>query len=123
MLTSQKIEAHLSYASLHAVAPHSGIIYSNAYIVRHPKSSNAALELDVELRRGMTIHGQVIGPDGRPVPDTWMISRVVLGPGGSWQGWEHGRRLRPASDSASLAAPMYPRPNNRKKCFSSFERG
>ena len=36
----------------------------------------------------------MIGPDGQPVPDTWMISRVMLSPPGgmrqTWRGDQHG---------------------------------
>ncbi len=69
-------------------------LYSNAFITCDPKPGQAEPQVNVELRRGVTIKGQVIGPDGQPVPDTWMISRVMLGPSGAvrqaWRGDVHG---------------------------------
>jgi hypothetical protein len=35
-------------------------------------------EFDFALRRGVTVHGRVLDPDGRPVPDAWFYSRLVL---------------------------------------------
>ena len=32
------------------------------------------------LRRGATVTGQVVGPDGQPVRDAWIFSRVILEP-------------------------------------------
>jgi len=69
-------------------------IYFNAFIPCDPKSGGPDLQVNVVLRRGVTVHGQVIGPDGQLVQDTWMISRVMLGPLGRtrqfWRGSEHG---------------------------------
>ena len=38
-------------------------------------------EVDLVLRRGETVTGQVVGPDGQPVRDAWIFSRVILDPG------------------------------------------
>ncbi len=35
-------------------------------------------EFDFALRRGVTVHGRVLDPDGQPVPDAWFYSRLVL---------------------------------------------
>ena len=32
------------------------------------------------LRRGATVTGQVVGPDGQPVRDAWIFSRIILDP-------------------------------------------
>ena len=37
-------------------------------------------EVNVELRRGVTVEGQVIGPDGKRVQNASIISRVILEP-------------------------------------------
>jgi hypothetical protein len=46
------------------------------------------------LRPGMTVKGRVVGPDGQPIQDAWMISRVFLKPLSSawlfWLGRHHG---------------------------------
>ena len=68
-------------------------IYSHAFVACEPKPGSADLRVDVMLRRGVTVKGQVIGSNGQPVPDTWMISRIMLGPlGGSARvgGGQHG---------------------------------
>jgi hypothetical protein len=52
------------------------------------------VQINVVLRQGISAQGDVIGPDGRSVPDTWMISRVMLGPMSgareAWRGSAHG---------------------------------
>ena len=68
-------------------------LYSHAFIACDPKPGRSDLEVNVELRRGLTVQGQVVGPDDRPEPDTWMISRVIQPPNGmrqSWRGDYHG---------------------------------
>jgi beta-lactamase regulating signal transducer with metallopeptidase domain/protocatechuate 3,4-dioxygenase beta subunit len=44
---------------------------------------------DLTLRRGVSVRGRVLDPDGRPVPDAWFYSRIVLtrAPTGGWQLW------------------------------------
>jgi hypothetical protein len=46
-------------------------------------------EFDFALRRGATVRGRVLDPDGRPVPDAWFYSRIIRKsmPTGSWRGW------------------------------------
>ncbi len=36
--------------------------------------------MNITLRKGVTLKGQVIGPDGASVPDAWMFSRVYTSP-------------------------------------------
>jgi RNA polymerase sigma factor (sigma-70 family) len=67
--------------------------YSNAFIACEPKQGGPDLEVNVELRRGTTVSGKVISPDGQPVHDTWMFSRVLVRQGRSvrmpWSGDDH----------------------------------
>jgi hypothetical protein len=44
----------------------------------------------VELRQGVTVKGRVVGPDGQPIMDAWMLSRIHLGPINTWVGFSHG---------------------------------
>ena len=69
-------------------------LYSHAFIACDPKPDIAGLEVSVALRRGVTLHGRVVGPDDQPVRDAWMISGGILRPGTvPWRSWrpdEHG---------------------------------
>ena len=68
--------------------------YSSAFVACDPKLGQHELQVDVELRRGITVSGRVIGPDGHPVQDTWMISRLMLNPSGGAEPYLVGRRAR-----------------------------
>jgi RNA polymerase sigma factor (sigma-70 family) len=68
--------------------------YAHAFIACDPKMSDQSVEINVALRRGVTVIGQVVGPEGQPVHDAWMISRFFLHPSyGAWLVWsarDHG---------------------------------
>ena len=46
------------------------------------------------LRRGATVTGQVVGPDGQTIREVWLFTRGLLAPGGEvirrWDGQVHG---------------------------------
>ena len=49
------------------------------------------MQINVALKCGVTIQGHVIGPDDQPVPDTWLISRIILSKlGAVYQLWRAG---------------------------------
>ena len=54
--------------------------YANAFVASDMKPDSASLEFNVKLRRGVTVKGQVVGPDGKLVENASMISRVILAP-------------------------------------------
>ena len=54
--------------------------YAHAFIACDPKATDQSVEVNVTLRRGVTVTGQVVGPDSQPIEDAWMISRVILRP-------------------------------------------
>jgi hypothetical protein len=65
--------------------------YANAFVAGDMKLDSASLEVNVKLRRGVTVKGQVVGPDGKPVQEASMISRVILSPYlGAYRTW-HAR--------------------------------
>jgi protocatechuate 3,4-dioxygenase beta subunit len=68
--------------------------YAHAFIACDPKPADTTLEVNVVLRRGITLTGRVLAPDGQPARDTWIISPVVLARGPvawlSWHGDYHG---------------------------------
>ena len=64
----------------------------------------------VALRRGVTVTGQVVAPDGQPVHDAWIISRIVLDPrlaaSRNWNGRIHGN-VQQRSLRVARARPRY----------------
>ncbi len=68
--------------------------YAHAFIACNPKPAGEDLDVQVALRRGTKVKGRVLGPDGQPVQDTWMISRVNINSRRavmlSWYSEEHG---------------------------------
>jgi hypothetical protein len=72
-------------------------IYSHAFVACDPKPDGNGKEVaDVKaaLRQGVTVKGQVVGPDGDPVVEIWMLSRIHLNPRypvlRRWRGNYHG---------------------------------
>jgi beta-lactamase regulating signal transducer with metallopeptidase domain/protocatechuate 3,4-dioxygenase beta subunit len=61
--------------------------YAHAYRAVDLKPDGSGQEIDITLRRGTTIRGRVVGPDGRPVPDALVFSRIILQtpPRGGWK--------------------------------------
>ncbi len=51
-------------------------MYAHAFNVCDPKSDTGGLAFNVVLHRGAFIKGRVVGPDGQPVHDAWMFSRL-----------------------------------------------
>jgi len=96
--------------------------YGHAFIACDPKADNAPLEFNIPLRRGSTIRGRVIGPEGQPVHDAWLFSRVILGRSASaWRNWnarEHGHarggRFELHGVDSATEYPVYFLEPNRK---------
>ena len=67
--------------------------YSNAFVRCEPSGDQSDIEVSVELRRGETVTGTLIGPDGQPPQETWMISRIIHGQPRTarrdWRGDDH----------------------------------
>ena len=70
-------------------------IYAHAHTLLDLKPGIDSQEVHVVLRRGATVKGQVVGPDGQPVRDAWIFSRIILDPrpgrARSWNGRHHGK--------------------------------
>jgi RNA polymerase sigma factor (sigma-70 family) len=68
--------------------------YVHGLLACDPKPTDAALDVNVVLRRGTTVNGRVVGPEGQPIQDAWMISRVFLEPSPApwlyWRARHHG---------------------------------
>lgn len=66
--------------------------YTHGLIGYNLKSGDETLEVSVELRRGETLSGTVVGPDGQPVADAAIISRLYIAPlGTTWRSEYQGQ--------------------------------
>ncbi len=72
-------------------------VYAHAFVACDPKPDGESKEVaavKAELQPGVTVKGQVVGPDGEPVVDIWMLSRIHLSPRNpllrQWRGDYHG---------------------------------
>ncbi len=63
--------------------------YAHAYTFLDLKPESVSQDVNLTLRPGTTITGRVLGPDGQPVRDAWIFSRVILHevPSGGWKIW------------------------------------
>ncbi len=76
--------------------PGSRRFYAHAYRFLDLKPESTERDVNLVLRRGITVKGQVVGPDGRPVEDASIFSRIIpeRSPSGGWSIWNargHGR--------------------------------
>jgi protocatechuate 3,4-dioxygenase beta subunit len=75
--------------------PGGGRMYSHAHAALDLKPGMGDQEVNLVLRRGATVQGRVVGPDGQTVRDAWIFSRLILDPSlGAWTGWNgryHGK--------------------------------
>ncbi len=63
-------------------------VYSHAFLPYELKPDGPGVEINVALRRGITVSGQVVDPDGQPVQEAWMLGRVIFPrSSGSWHRW------------------------------------
>src|SRR6185312_11033073 len=60
--------------------PGGGRSYAHASAALDLKPGMGSQELNLVLRRGATVEGRVVGPDGQPVRDAWIFSRLILDP-------------------------------------------
>ena len=69
-------------------------LYSHAFIACNSEPDGTGPPVNVSLRRGVTVTGRVVSPDEKPAAETWIISRIALGPSGLassvWRGNYHG---------------------------------
>ena len=55
-------------------------VYTNAHVPLELKPGVDTEEIRITLRRGVTVTGRVVGPDGQPAPATRVIGRTVPDP-------------------------------------------
>ncbi len=77
-----------------SVQPGGSREYAHAHTLLDLKPADESRDVALVVRRGATVKGQIVGPDGQPVREAWMFSRVILDPRGSvsrsWTGRFHG---------------------------------
>ena len=75
---------------IQAGRPRGPRMYAHAFVSCDPKPGGDGEDVKVALRPGVTVKGRVVGPDGQPVAEAWMLSRIHLGPTRIWSGHDHG---------------------------------
>jgi RNA polymerase sigma factor (sigma-70 family) len=72
-------------------------VYSHAFLAWDPKPGEEGRDvqnMNLTLHANVIVKGRVVGPDGQPVQDAWMLSRIHLHPRfsvyGGWLGEYHG---------------------------------
>ena len=89
--------------------------YSHAHAALDLKPGMGSQEVNPVLRRSATVEGRVVGPDGQPVRNAWIFSRLILDPSRaaarSWTGSYHGKLRNGRFEIHGLAAdaevPVY----------------
>jgi RNA polymerase sigma factor (sigma-70 family) len=89
--------------------------YAHAFRFCDLKPADASPVVNVTLRRGRTVSGRVVGPEGEAIQNAWMISRVCLSPQVSaWFSWRahyHGSvkngRFEIHGLDSDAAVPVY----------------
>jgi RNA polymerase sigma factor (sigma-70 family) len=61
--------------------------YAHAVLPLDLKPATEAHELTATLKRAVTVKGRVVGPDGKPVAEAWMLSRLHVNPLTSQWDW------------------------------------
>jgi RNA polymerase sigma factor (sigma-70 family) len=72
--------------------------YSHANLALDLKTGVDRNDIHVKLRPGVTVTGQVVGPDDRPVRDAWIFSQIIMGPMGGAKVWHGGYHNNSARD-------------------------
>src|SRR5262249_30146005 len=70
--------------------PGSRRFYAHAYQFLDLKPGSTVPDVNLTLHPGASVHGRVLGPDGQPVRDAWIFSRVIQQspPTGGWKHWD-----------------------------------
>ena len=90
-------------------------MYSHAHAALDLKPGMGSQEINPVLRRSATVEGRVVGPDGQPVRNAWIFSRLILDPSREaaryWTGSYHGKlsngRFQIHGLAADAEVPVY----------------
>ena len=53
-------------------------LYAHAILACDSRPASDITDVNIELKRGVTVSGQAVGMDGQPVSDAWVLSRMIL---------------------------------------------
>jgi RNA polymerase sigma factor (sigma-70 family) len=85
--TPDYVLAAMGYRKLVDDLPGGRRQYAHAFVPLDLQPGAAPHEAAVTLRRGATVRGRVVGPDGKPVAEGLMVSRLHIDPlAGYWRG-------------------------------------
>ena len=75
--------------AMYAAGPGRRRLYAHAYGAVDLKAGDRDHEVDLTLRRGASVRGRAVGPDGEPVRDARVCSRLMLRTqaDGGWKLW------------------------------------
>ena len=75
--------------AMYAAGPGRRRLYAHAYRAVDLKAGDPDHEVDLTLRRGAALRGRAVGPDGQPVRDARVCSRLMLRTqaDGGWKLW------------------------------------
>jgi protocatechuate 3,4-dioxygenase beta subunit len=82
--TLDYVHVETSWGQLEYNTPGRERLYPNGLVALDLKPESKEHEVTVTLRRGMTVKGRVLGPDGKPVDEFKVLSRSYLPSGYSW---------------------------------------
>jgi beta-lactamase regulating signal transducer with metallopeptidase domain len=72
------LKEFIAGGAIYTAGPGRRRLYAQAYRAVDLKPGDADHEVDLSLRRGAAVRGQVVGPDGQPVREGWVCSRQQL---------------------------------------------
>ena len=90
-------------------------MYAHSFTALDLKPGTGSQEVNPVLRRGATVAGRLVGPDGLPVRDAWIFSPLIFdpmhGPQAGWTGRYHGKLSNGRFEIGGLApdaeVPVY----------------
>ncbi len=84
----------IGFRMIYGGQPGGRAAYAHAIVACEPKPGGAGLEVNAVLRRGLTVKGRLVGPDGQPIQDCQMWSRILLQPTPTiWRLWQGSYRI------------------------------
>jgi hypothetical protein len=77
--TEDYVLKEVGYDLIYEGKPGGERAYVHAFAACDPRPAGEGLDVPIVLRRGVTLKGRVLAPDGGPVQDAWIIGRINFG--------------------------------------------